>query len=101
MKEKIRRRRPRCKQVLAVLNNRLETVPLLREETHAQTGGDFEVGPLEVAVVRYAGTEVSVPLHSVVFLHGHAEGFCLAKHVDPQLLGRPLNLSRAKIPKGH
>ena len=26
------------------------------------------------------------------------EGFCLAKHVDPEALQRPLNLSRAKIP---
>jgi hypothetical protein len=26
------------------------------------------------------------------------EGFCLAKHVDPEALKRPLNLTRAKIP---
>jgi len=28
------------------------------------------------------------------------DGFCLAKHVDPEILRRPLNLSRAKIPAG-
>ena len=28
------------------------------------------------------------------------EGFCLARHVDPDLLKRSLNLSRAKIPAG-
>lgn len=27
-------------------------------------------------------------------------GFCLAKHVDPEVFKRPLNLSRAKIPAG-
>ena len=26
------------------------------------------------------------------------EGFCLARHVDPEALKRPLNLTRAKIP---
>jgi hypothetical protein len=30
----------------------------------------------------------------------HYDGFCLAKHVDPEILRRPLNLSRAKIPAG-
>ena len=29
------------------------------------------------------------------------DGFCLAKHVDPKILRRPLNLSRAKIPAGY
>ena len=28
------------------------------------------------------------------------DGFCLAKHVDPEIFRRPLNLSRAKIPAG-
>jgi hypothetical protein len=28
------------------------------------------------------------------------DGFCLAKHIDPEILKRPLNLSRAKIPVG-
>lgn len=30
--------------------------------------------------------------------HSH-EGFSVAKQVDPELLKRPLNLSRAKVPK--
>ncbi len=29
------------------------------------------------------------------------EGFCLAKHVDPEVLRRPLNLRRVRIPVGH
>ncbi len=28
----------------------------------------------------------------------HYEGFCLAKYVDPEVLRRPLNLSRVKVP---
>lgn len=67
MKTLVRRRKPRCKQVLAILGNRLKTVELVREEIHPQTG-DFAMGPLEVVVVKYEGSEVSVPLQSVVFL---------------------------------
>jgi hypothetical protein len=34
-------------------------------------------------------------------LDGHYDGFCLAKYVDPEVIKRPLNLSRVKIPMGH
>ena len=67
-KQKPGKRPARCKQVLCVLANRLETVDLLREIFLPQTGGDFEVEPLEFAVVRYRGIEVQVPLDCVVFL---------------------------------
>jgi len=28
-------------------------------------------------------------------------GFCLAKHVDPEILRRPLDLSNVEVPAGH
>jgi hypothetical protein len=68
MKNKVHQRPARCKQVLCVLVNRLETVDLLRELVYPQTGGDYEIGPLEVAVVKYRGLEVHVPLDATVFL---------------------------------
>ena len=46
----------RCKQVLAILLSRLETVELIREEVHAQIG-DFADGSFEMAVVRWNGLE--------------------------------------------
>jgi hypothetical protein len=64
-----RNRRPRCAWVLAILDNRMETVELLREEIHPPTG-DFVDGSLEIAVVRWRELEVSIPLNSVVFLYG-------------------------------
>jgi len=60
----------RCKQVLCVLCNRLETVDLLREEVHPVLGTDYDDEPVEVAVVEYLGLEVAVPLGCVVFLQG-------------------------------
>jgi hypothetical protein len=64
-------RRARCKRVLVVLNNKLETVDLLREEVYPPQS-DFEEGPLQVAVVRWNDLEVYVALQSVVFLHGRS-----------------------------
>jgi hypothetical protein len=64
---KIRRRPARCKQVLVILNGRIETLELIREEVHPAVG-DFAEGPLEFAVVRWLGLEVSVPLECVMFL---------------------------------
>jgi hypothetical protein len=60
-------RRARCKHVLAILVNRLETVELIREEIHPPVG-DFAESPMEVAVLRWNGLEVSLPLSCVVFL---------------------------------
>ncbi len=60
-------RRARCKQVLMILNNRIEVVELIREEVHPPVG-DLAEGPLEVAVVRWHGFEVFVPLGCVMFL---------------------------------
>ncbi len=70
MKTKVRR--ARCKQVLAILINRLETIELIREEIHPPIG-DFAKGPLEMAVVRWNGLEVSVPLECVVFLRDQSD----------------------------
>lgn len=64
---KIKVRRARCKQLLAILCHRLETVELIREEIHPPSG-DFAEAPLDVAVVRWYGLEVAVPLDCVVFL---------------------------------
>jgi hypothetical protein len=64
---KFKVRRARCKQVLAILLNRLETVELIREEVHPPIG-DFAEEPLELAFVRWYGLEVSLPLECVVFL---------------------------------
>ena len=59
--------RARCKEVLVIFNNRLETVKLIREEIHPPAG-DFADGPLELAVVRWHGLEVFVALECVMFL---------------------------------
>lgn len=64
---KVRTRRARCKQVLVVLNSRIETVKLIREEIHPRVG-DFEYEPLEIAVLLWHGLEVFVPIECVVFL---------------------------------
>ncbi|MGH7967215.1 MAG: hypothetical protein ACREIC_00660 [Limisphaerales bacterium] len=64
---KIRTRRARCNQVLVILNNRLETVKLIREEIHPPIG-DLAVGPLELAVMSWHGLEIRVALECVVFL---------------------------------
>ena len=64
---KTRTRRARCNHVLVILNNRLETVKLIREEIHPPIG-DLAVGPLELAVMRWHGLEIRVPLECVVFL---------------------------------
>ena len=64
---KVKIRRARSKQVLAILLNRLETLELIREEIHPETG-DFALHPLELAVVRWHGIEVHVPLDCVNFL---------------------------------
>lgn len=60
-------RRARCRQVLVILNNRIEMVDLIREQIHPAVG-DFAEGPLEFAVVRWHGLEVLVPLECVMFL---------------------------------
>ena len=64
---KPRIRRARCGKVLAILNNRLETVDLLREEEYAAVG-DFPEGPIQIAVVRFRRLAVRVSLDTVVFL---------------------------------
>lgn len=64
---KARTRRPRSKQVLVILNNRIEIVELIREETHPPVG-DLADDPLNLAVVRWLGLEVLVPLECVIFL---------------------------------
>jgi hypothetical protein len=56
----------------AVIVVRLETVELLREEVHGPVG-DFPTDPMEVAVIRWRGWEVQVPLGSVVFLQSERE----------------------------
>ena len=60
-------RRPRSKQVLVILLNHLQTLELIREEIHPAVG-DFEKEPFELAVVRWNGLEVYVPVECVVFL---------------------------------
>ena len=65
---KVRRRPARCKQVLVILNNRIETAKLIREEVYPP-GGDFAEDVLEMAVERWHGLEVSVPLECVMFLN--------------------------------
>ena len=67
--ESVQKRKPRCKQVLVVLNNKLETLDLVREEVYPPQS-DFDDENLELAVVRYHnGWEVYVALECVVFLH--------------------------------
>ena len=64
-----KRKPPRCRQVFVILDNRLETVELIGEETHQPPSNDFpDDGPVEFAVVRYKNVLVHVPLDCVVFL---------------------------------
>lgn len=68
---KPKKRKPRCKKVLAVLCNKLETLECLREESHPPMG-DFADGPLEYMVCRFKGAgsfdEIYLPLSCVIFL---------------------------------
>jgi hypothetical protein len=61
-------KRARCKHVLAVLDNTLHTLRLLREDTYPVYNDDNAT----FAVVYYEGAgsfnEVMVPIESVVFL---------------------------------
>jgi hypothetical protein len=68
-------RHARCKHVLAILLNRLETLELIREEVHPPHG-DFATEASQLVVVRWYGIEVSLPVDCVVFLgdQPHAEG---------------------------
>jgi len=69
---------PRCRHVLVILDNKLEIVELIREDTFPVPGGagDFADGPMTFAVMRFKssrfpdGIEVQVPLECVVFLVG-------------------------------
>ncbi len=69
--DKVKRKTARCRQVLAVLNNKLETLEFLREETYPDAG-DFGDGPIEMAICRVKGAgslnEVMIPMSCVVFL---------------------------------
>lgn len=56
------------KHVLVILNNRLETVRLLRQKIYPQIA-DFDGEPAKYAVVLWYGVEVHVPLECVVFLN--------------------------------
>ena len=64
---KVRSRPARCAQVLVILNGRIETVEFIREDVYPPVG-DFAEDALQLAVVRWHGLEVSVPLECVVFL---------------------------------
>ena len=64
---KARTRRARCKRVLVIVTNQLETLDLVREVIPPPLS-DFGQGPLDLAVVRFEGLEVYVPCSCVVFL---------------------------------
>ncbi len=71
VKDKVVKKKARCKQVQAILSNKLETFDLLREETYPCLG-DFPDNPQTYAIVRVKGAgsfdEVLVPIHCVIFL---------------------------------
>lgn len=94
---KFKVRRARCKQVLAILCNRLETVELIREEVHPPIG-DFAANPTEVAVVRWYGLEIAVPLDCVVFL-GYQPYVERAKKWGLQFLAMTGRHSKPEKPK--
>jgi hypothetical protein len=68
---KIKTRKPRCKQVLAVLCNKLETLETIREEIYPPAT-DFDCGQYVVMVVKKEGAgsnnEVMIPMSTVIFL---------------------------------
>ena len=70
----IKVRHARCKRVLVILNNRVEIVDLLREETHfASPHTELDYEPVDLAVVLFAGVQVYVSCACVVFLHDKNE----------------------------
>ena len=68
---KIKKRKPRCKKVLAILCNQIEMLECIREEVYPPSG-DFDYGSNEFMVVKKEGAgsfnEVMVPMSCVVFL---------------------------------
>ena len=69
---KVKTLKPRCKRVLVILNNKLETVKLVREEIYPPAG-DFDTNEHHMAVVDYNignihSVEVYVSIDMVVFL---------------------------------
>jgi len=70
MKYRVTKKKARCKQVLAILSNKLETFKLLREESYPLIG-DFSA-PQTYAIVQVKGAgsfdEVLIPVECVVFL---------------------------------
>ena len=68
---KIKKRKARCKNILAILGNEIKTLECLREETYPAIG-DFDAEDTNVMVCRSKGAgsfdEVIIPMSCVVFL---------------------------------
>lgn len=68
---KTKTKKARCKNVVAILNNKIAVYPLVREEIWPPYG-DFADGPSYFAVLRVEGAgsnnEVIVSLDTVMFL---------------------------------
>ena len=68
---KTKTKKPRCKNVIAILNNKVGTYPFVREEIWPPFG-DFAMGPGYFAVLKVEGAgsnnEVIVSLDTVIFL---------------------------------
>lgn len=64
---KVKTRKPRCKKVLVILDNKVQTLDLIKEKVYPVMG-DFDVSPAEFAIVRHENGPVHVALTSVVFL---------------------------------
>ena len=67
MKLKVTKKKARCKRVIAVLNNKLETLDLIREQTYP-SHGDFAEGPITMAIVKKDSIEILIPIDCVIFL---------------------------------
>lgn len=69
---KIKKRKPRCKKVLAILCNQIEMLECIREEVYS-TINNFDLdAPDEFMVVKKEGAgsfnEVMIPMSCVIFL---------------------------------
>ena len=68
---KIKKRKARCKKVLAILNNKIGIYDLVREDIYPPRG-DFDINPAHFAILRVIGAgsynEVLVSIDTVMFL---------------------------------
>ena len=68
---KYKKLKPRCKNVLVILDNKIQVCKLIREEIYPPTG-DFETENIHLAIIEYSvnnkNLEVMIGINYVIFL---------------------------------